>query len=180
MAHPAAQRYADALIGLAQPAKTLPRLAQELGELVTLMERVPQAARLLSHPEIALEDKLSILRTATHARWLPLTYHALALLVTKGRVALVTEVAALVEEALKRAQGVERVQVRTARPLGLDVTARLQQQLARWRGTSVELACEVEPALLGGCQLRIGNQMVDGSLQTQLHRLREQLAHVRM
>lgn len=180
MAHPAAQRYAEALVASAQPSKLLPRLAEELDQLVTLLERVPQAGRLLSHPEIALERKLAVIRTATQSAWLPLTYHALALLVTNGRVALVPEVAQLVEAAHKRLQGIEQVQVRTAHPLGLDVIERLQQRLAQWRRAPIELTCDVDPALIGGCQLVIGHQMVDGSIQTQLHRLREQLSHVRV
>ncbi|MBI2094097.1 MAG: F0F1 ATP synthase subunit delta, partial [Candidatus Omnitrophica bacterium] len=57
---------------------------------------------------------------------------------------------------------------------------RLRTILERREGKSVELTSEVDPALLGGLQVRLGNRVIDASIRRQLINLRERLEAVRV
>jgi len=77
--------------------------------------------------------------------------------------------------ALTRGQPGERIVVRTAVPLTPDERSQLEELLARRFGPGRRLAIEVDPQILGGIWLRVGNQIIDGSLRGRLEALRRQL-----
>jgi len=97
------------------------------------------------------------------------------LLRRKNRLALGPGIASYYRELQDQSRGVVRASVRTAVPLEPAQRDALAQQLAARTGGQVELEAEVDPTLLGGAVIRIGDHLIDGSVRTRLRRLREQL-----
>jgi ATP synthase F1 delta subunit len=68
------------------------------------------------------------------------------------------------------------VQVTSAVPLDESVHARIGEEIGRQTGRKVELSANVDPDVLGGIVLRVGNSILDASIRTRLERLRKQVA----
>ena len=97
------------------------------------------------------------------------------LLRRKARLALGPSVASYFRELWDEQRGVVRALVRTAVELDEERRRRIAQQLTDWTQNTVEVEAEMDPELLGGAVIRIGDQLIDGSTRGRLRRLRDQL-----
>jgi F-type H+-transporting ATPase subunit delta len=97
------------------------------------------------------------------------------LLRQKGRFALGPSIASYYRELRDEERGIVRAEVRTA--VELDDASRdaIAERLRASTGQTVELETEVDPSLLGGATVRIGDRLIDGSTRGRLRGLREQL-----
>jgi F-type H+-transporting ATPase subunit delta len=78
-------------------------------------------------------------------------------------------------ERLLAHQNIVRAEVKSAAPLSPEKTRALEESLAKVTGKKVELSVSVDPALLGGVVATIGSTVYDGSVKTQLERMRQEL-----
>ena len=99
------------------------------------------------------------------------------LLRRKKRLALGGSIASFYRELLDIERGIVRVEVTSATPLDDAQRQRLLEKLASETGKQVELEMRVDPSILGGIVVRIGDRMVDGSTRQRLRSLRTQLEH---
>jgi F-type H+-transporting ATPase subunit delta len=97
------------------------------------------------------------------------------LLRRKGRLGLGPSIASYVRELWDEEQGVQRAEVRTAVPLDEGAQERIRARLAAQTGKTIVLESAVDPALLGGAVIRLGDRLIDGSTRTRLRQLRERL-----
>jgi F-type H+-transporting ATPase subunit delta len=99
----------------------------------------------------------------------------LVLLAKSGKLDLVPELAAAYRERLLSHQNLVRAEVTSAAPLTPEKTRALEDSLSRVTGKKVEVSVSVDPDLLGGVVARIGSTVYDGSVKTQLTRMRQEL-----
>jgi F-type H+-transporting ATPase subunit delta len=92
-----------------------------------------------------------------------------------GRLEALPTMAAVFHEQREAAEGIVPAVVTTAVPLGPELEARTRAALERLTGKRVSLKTAVEPALLGGAVTRIGSMVFDGTLRTQLAKLRRRM-----
>ncbi len=88
-----------------------------------------------------------------------------------GRASEIGAAAKAFDDLFAAQRGVKRVTVRTARPMSDEQHARIENILAKSVGGDVELTTEIDPALIGGIQLRIGSRLVDASIAARLNRM---------
>jgi F-type H+-transporting ATPase subunit delta len=105
----------------------------------------------------------------------PVELNLFRLLRRKGRLALGGSITSYFRELWDEERGIERAVVRTAVPLDDVAQSAMAQQLATATGKQVELSAEVDPSILGGAVIRIGDRLVDGSTRTRLNALRDRL-----
>lgn len=171
-----AKRYAKALVDVAAASDDLEAIRQELAEFAGLL-RVHRELRLfLANPSVLRRDKTRALdEVLASLRLRPLTTSFLRILLEAGRLPVLDNVLrayqALVDERLGRVKAV----VTAAVPLEADAQERLRQRLEQVVGKRVYLEVQQDPGILGGLIAQIGSLVYDGSLRTQLVRLREQL-----
>ncbi len=171
-----AKRYAKALVDVAAASDDLEAIRQELAEFAGLL-RVHRELRLfLANPSVLRRDKTRALdEVLASLRLRPLTTSFLRILLEAGRLPVLDNVLrayqALVDERLGRVKAV----VTAAVPLEADAQERLRQRLEQVVGKRVYLEVQQDPGILGGLIAQIGSLVYDGSLRTQLARLREQL-----
>jgi F-type H+-transporting ATPase subunit delta len=172
-----ANRYARALfdVALAENAE-LNKVGQDLGELTALLTEnaqlrlaaqrtgVPDAARVAVMDQIS--DRLGVA---------PQVKKLLAMLTQARKLDLVKDLSASYNERLLAHQQVVRAQVTSAAPLSPEKTRALEESLSRVTGKKVELSVSVDPELLGGIVATIGSTVYDGSVRTQLQRMRQEL-----
>jgi F-type H+-transporting ATPase subunit delta len=97
------------------------------------------------------------------------------MLADRDRLALLTEIASAYESRLMDLAQVVRAQVTTAVELPAERIGALQQGLARATGRQVQLETRVDPSIIGGAVARIGSTVYDGSVTTQLQKVKERL-----
>ena len=171
-----AARYARALFEVAQKEADPAQVAQNLAAVVAAMRESHELARVLGNRAIPDEVRRSIivavgerLAVATPVRKL------LALLADRGRLELLPDIAEVYAERLLAYQNVVQADVVSAVPLSPEATARLEEGLRTATGKQVTMRVSVDASLLGGVVARVGSTVYDGSVRTQLKKMRDQL-----
>jgi F-type H+-transporting ATPase subunit delta len=164
--------YAKGLVGAAQAAGTTPAVLAELDRLIDdVVVQVPDFERLLGSPRIRLSEKVRILDRLFAPAMNPLLLNFLKVVARHGRTDCLPEIRSAARKCWNELRG--RVEVRITAATALDTQARgeVEGHLTRALGRPVELLVTVDPELLGGMVIRIGDTVYDGSLDHQLQRL---------
>ncbi|HWU39114.1 MAG TPA: ATP synthase F1 subunit delta [Candidatus Acidoferrum sp.] len=171
-----ARRYARALVDVAATSNELETVHQELRECAELLLGHRELRHLLTNPGILRRDKLQILdQVVSRLAHRPLTMSFLRLLLEAGRLPALESVLRAYETLMDERLGRVKAMVTAAGPLEAEAQEQLRQRLERVTGKQVYLEVTEDRRLLGGLVAQIGSLVYDGSLRTQLTRLREQL-----
>ncbi len=168
----AARRYAQAVFEIAREGGTIAAWRNELADLATALGN-EQFAAWLSDERIALEE-----RSAAVGRVLdvsPLALNLAKLLVSRGRAGDAPAVAEAFNRLADAHDGIEDAMITTAVPLSAEQQERITQQLSGSLGKKIRMTAAVDPSLLGGVIVRVGDRLVDGSVKTRLRLLRKEL-----
>ena len=173
----AAMRYARALFDVALAEREdLDRVDRELSGLAALVRGNEALQRALSHPAIPAARKRAVLeQLLAHSPLTPMLSRVLLLLADRDRLVLLPELAEGYRSRLMDHRQIVRARVTTAVALPPDRVSALEQGLAAATGRQVELKVDVDPAILGGAVARVGSTVYDGSVTTQLQKLKQRL-----
>lgn len=171
-----ARRYALALFELAQAKGEVQSMRQSLDEFQQLVESTPSLAALLANETLPAHQKKDALLAVIGKNQSSYLRNFLLVLVDKHREAALADIVSRFHELADEAEGVVRVEMRTAVQLPADVVDGIQVSLAGKLGKTVRLSSRVQKDLIGGVVLRIGDQLLDGSLKGRLLRLRKKMA----
>jgi F-type H+-transporting ATPase subunit delta len=142
---------------------------------VRLVEATPPLQELLARPDVEPERKLEAIREGLGDQFTGTIIALLAALVRHQRGEQVAAVAEIFEELADEAAGVVRAEARTVVPLTEQQRARLAAVLSRATGRRVVLEERIDPGILAGVRVQIGDRLIDGSAAGRLERLREEL-----
>ena len=172
-----ANRYAKALFDVAlQENADLAKVDQDLQAVVSMAKASPDLALALSRGSVTDAQRQSMMQAIAAAMALSATVtKLLVLLAQSGKMPLLPELAAAYRERLLAHQNLVRAEVTSAAPLSPEQTRALEESLSKVTGKKVELSVGVDPALLGGVVATIGSTVYDGSVKTQLQRMRQEL-----
>ncbi|TJY41886.1 F0F1 ATP synthase subunit delta [Cohnella pontilimi] len=169
------KRYAKALFELTQGQGVVSETEEQLKLIVEATQSDAEIRAFLAAPGIGTNSKIQVLRTAFGDKVSEFVLNTVSLLIERGRQG---DLPALLEafrhvsgDALGRADAL----VTSAKPLGEDEKNKLAGQFGSLIGKTVRVENVVDPALLGGLTVRIGDTLYDGSLRGKLDRLSKQL-----
>jgi F-type H+-transporting ATPase subunit delta len=173
----AAIRYARALLDVAIKEKSdLAQIERDLAAFAALLTDHPALAKVLLNPAIPVQRKTAavadLIRLMKPA---PIPAKLIALLAERDRLVLLPHLLAAYRERLLEHQNVVRAEVTTAVPLAADRTQAIERGLAALTGRTVTVATKVDPAIIGGVVTRIGSTVYDGSITTQLQKMKQRL-----
>lgn len=175
-----ARIWADSIVALASEktaaaAGREDELLEELDGLVELLDHERDLDALLSSPLVDDQAKRLLIEKALRGRASDLLVDTLQVLRRKGRLGLVRAIAhAYRVEWMRRRNRVE-VRVTTAVPLGDDLRQEIRLAAAERTNQHPVLIERVDPKLLGGLVVEIGDDKFDSSVSRELERLRETL-----
>jgi F-type H+-transporting ATPase subunit delta len=172
-----ANRYAKALFDVALEEKAdLAKVDQDLGALVAMMKSSPDLAEASGRGAVTDAQRQSMMEAVATAMALSAPVAKTLVLLAKSRkLNLMPDLAAAFRERLLAHQNVVRAEVTSAAPLSPEKTKALEDSLSKVTGKKVEISVSVDPELLGGVVARIGSTVYDGSVKTQLTRMRQEL-----
>ncbi len=178
-----ARRYAKGLAELVAEAKETERARRDVRLLADMLDagagefRVPEFAAFLSSPAISLESKLTAAAAVMRAAGVGKTVSDFfAVLITRGRVGLMPRIAQEFAAFAGELTGERTAVVHTARRLTADQRERLANALSAAFGCVVHIHEQVEPGLLAGAKVTVGDSAFDGSALGKLERMRNMLA----
>jgi len=172
-----ANRYAKALFDVALEEKAdLVQVDRDLQAVAAMLKGSPDLMLNLGRGSVTDAQRQSLMEAIAKSMSLSAVVTKMLVLLAKtGRMTLVPELAAAYRERLLSHQNVVRADVTSAAPLSPEKTRALEESLSKVTGKKVELSLSVDPDLLGGVVARIGSTVYDGSVKTQLTRMRQEL-----
>ncbi|HLA64630.1 MAG TPA: ATP synthase F1 subunit delta [Rhodothermales bacterium] len=172
---PVARRYALALYEEARARNEGEAVDDGMIALGETLDASRDLRSVLASPVVSRTKKAAVVARLFGDRLPKLVTSLMLLLIKKEREDLAVEVVAAYRALHDKRAGIVEARVRTARPLTADEAESLRKALETRTGSGVRLRLAVEPALIGGLVVRLGDRVYDGSLRHQLGLLREQL-----
>jgi F-type H+-transporting ATPase subunit delta len=171
-----ANRYAKALFDVALEEKAdLAQVDRDLEAVVTMMQASPEFAAASNRGLTDAARKSLVEAIAKAMDLTPPVTKLVVLLAQDRKLTYLPDLAAAFRERLLAHQNVVRAEVTSAAPLSAEKTRALEESLSQVTGKKVELSVSVDPELLGGVVAKIGSTVYDGSVKTQLQRMRQEL-----
>jgi F-type H+-transporting ATPase subunit delta len=169
-----ARRYARALFDIARPQGKLDLYAAALEQAAQALAANPELRRVLYHQLIPVREKQKLSPILFPAAD-PILQNFFRLVLARKRERELPAIASQFRRLVDQENRVLQVEVDAAAPLSAEVAATLQDKLATLTGRRIRLQVSVEPALMGGLIIRIGDRVLDASLKKKLELLGEHL-----
>jgi F-type H+-transporting ATPase subunit delta len=172
-----ANRYAKALFDVALAEKNdLAQIDRDLEAVVAMMHENPDLAAAAGRAGVTDAARVSLVEAVAGQMGLSAPVKKLLVLLADSRkLSLVPDLADSFRERLLNHKNIVRAEVTSAAPLSPEKIKALEDSLSKVTGKKVDLSVSVDPELLGGVVARIGSTVYDGSVKTQLERMRQQL-----
>ena len=172
-----ARRYAKALMNIGREDGNYDKYREELDAFTDVFQQEENLREVLRNPTFNVPRRQSIVKEiSTRLRLGAITSNFLQLLVEKDRIMYLPDVAALYSELVDEAAGRARVKLASAHDLSQKKIEELKKGLQALVGKQVIMEVETDPSLIGGVVARVGDTIYDGSVKTQLARLKEIIA----
>ena len=168
---PVAQVYAESMHDLASASNQVDELQAELEGVVAVLDADPRLEAFLASPLVDLDARRAALERALRGRASDLLVDALQVMRRKGRLGLVRAVASAYRRIWMDRKNRIEARVASAVPLGEELRAELVRAVARRTGREPVLVERVDPTLLGGLVVSIGDDKVDSTVARSLARL---------
>jgi F-type H+-transporting ATPase subunit delta len=167
--------YAKALVGAAEKSGTLDSVVAELASVASVLAAYPEFESVLGSALVTHEEKVQVLERTFGKKVSPQVLDFLKVLSHRGRLEVTRAVNAQVQQLYDEKRGRVRVEVLTAKPLDDGQSRTLEASLRRILGGDPQMRPSVDPAIIGGVVLRVGDTVYDGSVARQLDQVREQM-----
>jgi len=172
-----AKRFSQAAFKIALETKELDRWQSDLKKIASLGKDAAVIS-LLQDPRFHFDSKAKLLSEQL-GDINPLALNLVYLLITRGKLNMVGEIADEYQRLLDSYRGIEQAEVTTAIPLDDEDKQRLAEYLGAAVGKKIVVKPEVDSKLIGGIVARVGDKLLDGSTRSKLAALREELAGAR-
>ena len=170
-----AQVYARSLFEVAEEHDKLDDVRDQIGQFADALGESRDLQTFFFSPYFSTEEKKQGLTSALEGAD-PVVENFLALLIENHRMPVLFRVRRELDQMWREVNKLLPVQITSAVELDTAVTQQIGDEIGRQTGRTVELTSTVDPDVLGGLVVRVGNSILDASIRTRLERLRKQVA----
>ena len=171
-----ARRYARALVAHAEQAKSTNDVDSDVELIQASLEGSAELRRFFSDPMIGDDKKQRVVTSLFEKRVHEATFAFLGMLIEKGREPLLASILDSYNSIRNKQRGIIEAQVRVALPMSSKEENKIQKSLEAMTGLKVEVKTEIDPSIMGGIIIRVGDTVYDGSVNHQLTTLKDRLA----
>jgi F-type H+-transporting ATPase subunit delta len=169
-----ARPYAEAAFGLARDEQALPAWSDML-KFASSIVADDRVAKALDNPRLDSGAKEALLLSIAGDRFNEPARNFIRLLVESERVTLLPQIAAMFETLKDDAESTAKATIESAFALTDAQLAQMQQALEKRFGRKIETTVSVNPDLIGGARVTVGDAVLDGSVQAKLAAMHAQL-----
>ncbi len=174
---PVAYRYARSLMQLAQEHGAVDTVRDDLHLVANTTDGSRELQVMLKSPVIKGDVKLKVLGRLFGGQIGRISERFINILVRKGREGMLQEIAQAYQEVYRQAHNILMAEVRSAVPLTATAREQIKQMVQkRHPGKSITLSETVDPGLIGGAVVRVGDEQIDASVSRQLGELRRKFS----
>ncbi len=170
-----AEVYARALFEVAQEHDKLDEIHGQLGQFADAMAESRDLGRFFFSPYFSSAEKKDALGKVIDGAE-PAFVNFLEALIERHRMPVIFRIRARFDKLWEDEHKLLRVQVTSAVELDKKTINGIGKSIGKQVGREVELSSEVDPEILGGLVLRVGNFVLDASIRNRLEQLRKQVA----
>ena len=170
-----AQVYARALFGVALDHGKLDVVREQLGEFVDALDESPELRTFFFSPYFSTEEKKDGLHRAVDGAE-PIVMNTLEALIEKHRMPAIFRIRRTFDKLYDDENRQLPVEITAAIELDPAIVERIGEEIGRQTKRHVKLESRVDPDILGGIVLRVGNVIMDASIRNRLEQVRKQVA----
>lgn len=167
------RRYAKALYELAEKNNKVEEYIQDLKEIVSIINSNEELKKIIIHPEISIARKKEVFSNLFKEHIDPELLSFLMLLISKDRIVELEKKVIELEKIHLERQNKVLAEVKTVIPLTEEERTALIKKLEKKCDKTVILKEVIDPSIIGGVYVRIGNDVIDGTIKSKLDEMRE-------
>lgn len=181
MAKLVSKTYGDALFEVALEEGTMDDLMKEVEVVLTVFQSNEEYIKLLNHPKLPVEEKISLLEGAFQGKVSDQLLGLLVTVVDKGRFAEIENILEYFEEEVRQYKKIGTAYVTSATPLTDQQKSDVEKRLLETtQYESFRMNYKVDEELIGGMVIQIGDRVVDSSIRTKLNRMARDLSKIQL
>ena len=181
MAKIVAKVYGDALFDLAVENNELDLIAEEIQVLKDTLAENAELLQFLNHPKISNEDKISSIEEIFKGKFSDTTVGFLVIVVTKGRYNELPAIINYFLEAVREYRKIGKASVTSASELTVEQKQKIEKKLLdSTEYVEFIMDYKIDPSIIGGLIIRIGDRVVDSSIKTKIEMMKKDLMKLQL
>jgi F-type H+-transporting ATPase subunit delta len=173
----ASLQYANALADVALAQGAADSALKQLGDFGAAFTISSELRNFLSSPGVPRSAKHDVIeRIGTRIGAGKIIRNFLFIIADHGRTHILPEIIATFEEVIRQRQGIAEAEISSAIELSAAQKKKFARTLERLTGKKIQAKYSLDPTLLGGAVVRVGDTVYDGSVRNSLNELRARLA----
>jgi len=170
-----ARRYAEAYFSIAQEANKIDEYQTELGKIVQSIQETEGLREYFAHPMIPAKEKKELANKIFAQQVSPLTLNFFLLVLDKKRETYLELIYKEFEAMADESRNIKKAELISAMAVSDEDVKTLSETLSRSTGKTIQLKLTVDPAMLGGVKIRMGDKIIDASVAKKLEMLKKNL-----
>ncbi|MFW6007345.1 MAG: ATP synthase F1 subunit delta [Halanaerobiales bacterium] len=170
-----ASKYSQALFDLGKENDNLVEIRDELNEVWQIIDDNYELKKVLFHQRILRDEKKEIIRKIFKDEINQLVLNFLLLLIDKRRIFYLEFIINQFNQRVNQEEDIVEVEVTTAITLSDNLFNKLKNRLNQILDSRIIIEKKEDPSILGGMKLKIGNNIIDGSIKNRLNNLSDKL-----
>jgi F-type H+-transporting ATPase subunit delta len=170
--------YAQALFQVAQAEGALEQVEDELFRFARILENETRLRESLTDPSLPAEQRTKMVQELLGPKAAAHTTNIVAFLVQQGRARELPKIIDSLVQLAAEERNKAVAEVRSPIPLDADQREKLKAAIARATGKQVDMKVLVDPSVVGGLLVRVGDQIFDGTVRRRLQMAREHVGRV--
>lgn len=170
-----AKRYARALFDVAKERGKIDQLEAELNSIVEAVKQNEELSKILMHPHIAPQAKKALVNDLFQSHVAEETLSFLGVLIESGRESDLAGIVTAYVKFANEQRGIADATVTSAKPLSEEEQVQLAEKFGKLLNKKLRLHTVVDPSILGGVVVRIGDRLYDGSIKSKLEHFAHQV-----
>lgn len=175
-----ARRYAEAFFSIAREANKIDEYQSEMEKVIQAFTEVEGMKVYMEHLLVPVREKKELFQKVFAGQLSQMTMNFMLMIIDKRREKYLQVIFGEFVEMADESRNIKKAELFAAREVPEAELADLAQRLSSSTGKTVTLKLTVDPSLLGGVKIRMGDQIVDGTVAKKLQLLKENLKHAKI
>ena len=179
MAKLISKTYGDALLEIANEEKKVDLLLEEVTAVMETLKDNPEFSKLMNNPRISVDEKQTVMSNVFEGRISKELMGFFSMIVNKGRYDHIDEILTYFQDEVKKIKGIGVAFVTTPLELSDAQKKNVEKKLLDTTGfKQMEMHYDIDPSLVGGMRIRIGDRVVDSSIHTKILKMQQDMMKV--
>lgn len=175
-----ARRYAEAFFSIAQETQKIDEYQAELESVTKVIAEVEGMKEYMAHLLVPAKEKKELVQKVFEGQISPVTMNFLCMVIDKRRESYLDVILGEFVDMADETRNIKKAELFAAREVPAEELADLEQRLSASTGKKISLTMTVDPSLLGGVKIRMGDQIVDGTVAKKLQLLKDSMMKVKI